>query len=191
MVTNVQVWIFCLPQPVRVPSHPPGSLRNPHIELIITSQPLPSLITHILKLLEQSILHWMQIAVAEQSPQPLKVLSFSVFVLKKYRPARWLHSTSLCPVDLQHNRAYIKILFKHLLWQLCMRSRTHTHTHTEISSKLNWLFVFLLLVRVELWDESLNWWKQNEPDYIICGAQSCNDLNWVCTRHEGLMAVLL
>lgn len=56
------------------------------MELIITSQPLPSLITHILKLVEQSILHWMQIAVAEELPQPLKVLPFSVFVLKKYRP---------------------------------------------------------------------------------------------------------
>lgn len=41
--------------PQRAPSHPAGSLRNPHIELIITSQPLPSLITHILKLVEQSI----------------------------------------------------------------------------------------------------------------------------------------
>lgn len=133
MVTKVQVWIFCLPQPQCVPRHPPGSLRNPHIELIITSQPLPSLILHILKLVEQSILHSMQIAVAEQSPQPLKVLSFSVFVLKKYRPAPRLHSTGLYP-----ERCCMKIMFMHL--------RTHTVLRRvfELSLKLNWLFCFLV-----------------------------------------------
>lgn len=58
----VKWWLMCrygsfvCPRaPQRAPSHPAGSLRNPHIELIITSQPLPPLITHILKQVEQSI----------------------------------------------------------------------------------------------------------------------------------------
>lgn len=82
-------------------SCPQSSSRQPkeppYIELIITSQPLPSLITHILKLVEQSILHSMQIAVAEESPQPLKVLSFSVLVLKKYRPPHHPTTTTITP----------------------------------------------------------------------------------------------
>lgn len=167
MVTNVQVWIFCLPQPVRVPSHPPGSLRNPHIELIITSQPLPSLITHILKPLEQSILHWMQIAVAEQSPQPLKVLSFSVFVLKKYRPARWLHSTSLCPVDLQHNGA-ISRYCSNTCSDSCARGQhTHTHTHSvSLRFHQSWIDFLFSCCSSELNCEMRVWTDENKMNQI-------------------------
>lgn len=140
--------LLSVPWPLQhVPSHPPGSLRNPHIELIITSQPLPSLITHILKLVEQSILHWMQIAVAEQSPQPLKVLSFSVFVLKKYRPARRLRSTSLCPVDPRHNCIIPRCCSNTCADDCAQGQRTRKHTQLikplslfffyPISSKLN------------------------------------------------------
>lgn len=134
--------LLSVPGPLQhVPSHPPGSLRNPHIELIITSQPLPSLITHILKLVEQSILHWMQIAVAEQSPQPLKVLSFSVFVLKKYRPARRLRSTSLCPVDPRHN-CIIPRCCSNTCADDCARGQRRRKKHTQLIKPLSLFFFY-------------------------------------------------
>lgn len=96
----------------------------PYMELIITSQPLPSLITHILKLVEQSILHWMQIAVAEELPQPLKVLPFSVFVLKKYRPpppAQQVCAQSILGITTLNQATALH-------W--CMHE-LNTHTHTR------------------------------------------------------------
>lgn len=136
------------------PSHSPGSLRNPHIELIITSQPLPSLIAHILKLVEQSILHSMQIAVAEQRPQPLKVLSFSVFVLKTYRPvpAQQVRAQSILSITA----FYQDILQTPALTAVCEVS---THMHTQLITvffflylfiKVELAFIVLMLIRVEV-----------------------------------------
>lgn len=154
------------------PSHSPGNLRNPHIELIITSQPIPSLITHILKLVEQSILHSMQIAVAEQRPQPLKVLSFSVFVLKTYRP---VPAQQLCSI-LSITAFYQDILQTPALTAVCEVS-THTCTHSwfvffflYLFIKVEWPFIVLMHIRAEVWDES--WWKEDCSDYIIRGAQN-------------------
>ena len=87
-----------------------GQHKEPHTELISTSQALPSLITHILKPLDQSILPPMQIAAARSGLlSPQTCLSSRVFVLKKYRPARGHDSFGVwAPVHLGGKRAVSK-----------------------------------------------------------------------------------
>lgn len=86
------------------PSHPAGSLRNPHIELIITSQPLPSLITHILKLVEQSIPALDADCGGRTVASAFKSASiFCVCAKEISTPARRLRSAGPRPVDRRHN----------------------------------------------------------------------------------------
>lgn len=94
----------CPRAPQHAPSHPAGSLRNPHIELIITSQPLPSLITHILKQVEQSIPALDADCGGRTVASAFKIASiFCVCVKDISILARRLCSTGPWPVSRGHN----------------------------------------------------------------------------------------
>lgn len=167
----VKWWLMCrygsfvCPRaPQHALSHPAGSLRNPHIELIITSQPLPSSITHILKQVEQSIPALDADCGGRTVASAFKIASiFCVCVKEISTLARRHCSTVPRPVNRRHNCILPGWCSKHLHWQLVALDVHKTSFFLRFAPhfiKVESTFLFLLLT----FDAGSSWHCHTQGD---------------------------